>query len=96
MVDERQWYAGIDWASESHHALLTVGDGRKIGERVFEHGGEGLAEMAAWLMAVVLRGMTRAELAARRTERCHTVPAISRSKPRVVISPLTFLVMPNL
>ena len=52
MVDERQWYAGIDWASESHHALLTDGDGRKIGERVFEHGGEGLAEMAAWLMAI--------------------------------------------
>jgi transposase len=51
MVDERQWYAGIDWASESHHALLTDGAGRKIGERVFKHGGEGLAEMAAWLMA---------------------------------------------
>jgi CxxC motif-containing protein (DUF1111 family) len=52
MVDERQWYAGIDWASESHHALLTDGAGRKIGERVFKHGGEGLAEMAAWLIAI--------------------------------------------
>ncbi|WP_267902401.1 hypothetical protein [Sinorhizobium meliloti] len=27
------------------------GDGGKIGERVFRHGGEGLAEMATWLMA---------------------------------------------
>jgi transposase len=51
MTDQRQWYAGVDWASESHHVFLTDGDGRRIGERVFKHGGEGLAEMAAWLMA---------------------------------------------
>jgi transposase len=51
MTDERRWYAGVDWASESHHVLLTDGDGRKIGEKIFKHGGEGLAEMAAWLMA---------------------------------------------
>jgi len=51
MADQRQWYAGVDWASESHHVFVTDGDGRKIGERVFKHSGEGLAEMAAWLMA---------------------------------------------
>jgi transposase len=51
MTDQRQWYAGVDWASESHHVFLTDGDGRKIGEKVFKHGGEGLTEMAAWLMA---------------------------------------------
>jgi transposase len=51
MTDQRQWYAGVDWASESHHVFLTDGDGRKIGERVFTHSGEGLAAMAAWLMA---------------------------------------------
>ncbi|WP_373414144.1 transposase [Ensifer aridi] len=51
MTDQRHCYAGVDWASESHHVFLTDGDGRKIGERVFRHGGEGLAEMAAWLMA---------------------------------------------
>jgi transposase len=51
MADQRQWYAGVDWASESHHVFLTDGDGRKIGERVFKHDGEGLAAMAAWLMA---------------------------------------------
>ena len=51
MADEPRWYAGIDWASESHHVFLTDGAGRKLGERVFSHGGEGLAEMAAWLMA---------------------------------------------
>jgi hypothetical protein len=51
MTDERRWYAGVDWASESHHVLLTDGDGRMIGEKIFKHSGEGLAEMAAWLMA---------------------------------------------
>ena len=50
MGDRQQWYAGVDWGSQSHHVFLTDGDGRKIGERIFKHGGEGLAEMAAWLM----------------------------------------------
>jgi transposase len=51
MTDQRQWYVGVDWASESHHVFLTDGDGRKIGEKVFKHGGEGLAAMADWLIA---------------------------------------------
>jgi transposase len=51
MSDQKQWYAGVDWASENHHVVLTDHDGRKIGERAFKHGGAGLAEMAAWLMA---------------------------------------------
>jgi transposase len=51
MIDERGWYAGVDWASESHHVFLTDDGGRKIGEKIFKHSGEGLAEMAAWLTA---------------------------------------------
>lgn len=51
MTNERRWYAGVDWASESHHVFLTDDAGTKLGERVFKHGGEGLAEMAAWLTA---------------------------------------------
>lgn len=51
MTDRKEGYAGVDWASQSHHVVLADGDGRKIGERVFKHGGEGLAAMAAWLMA---------------------------------------------
>jgi transposase len=51
MTDKPRWYAGIDWASESHHVFLADDKGRKIGEKIFRHGGEGLAEMAAWLMA---------------------------------------------
>jgi transposase len=49
-MTEQRWYAGVDWASESHHVFLTDGDGRKIGEKIFKHSGEGLAEMAAWLL----------------------------------------------
>lgn len=51
MTDQHQWYAGVDWASESHHVFLTDCSGKKIGERVFKHDGEGLAAMASWLIA---------------------------------------------
>ena len=51
MTDQRQWYAGVDWASENHHVRITDGGGRDIGEKLFRHGGEGLAEMAGWLLA---------------------------------------------
>ena len=51
MTKERRWYAGVDWASESHHVVLMDDAGSKLGEKIFKHGGEGLAEMAAWLMA---------------------------------------------
>lgn len=51
MTDQKRWYAGVDWASESHHVWLDDGEGRRIGERIFKHGGEGLAEMSAWLVA---------------------------------------------
>ncbi len=49
MTDQRQWYAGVDWASEYHHVFLTDSDGLKIDEKIFKHGGEGLNEMVAWL-----------------------------------------------
>ena len=51
-MTEQRWYAGVDWASESHHVFLTDGEGRKIGEKIFKHGGEGLAEMGSWLLEV--------------------------------------------
>jgi len=51
MTEERRWYAGVDWASESHHVFLTDDRGAKVGERIFRHSGEGLAEMAAWLLS---------------------------------------------
>lgn len=51
MANLKQWYAGVDWAWVSHHVFLSRGCGRKIGERVIRHRGEGLAEMAARLTA---------------------------------------------
>jgi transposase len=51
MTDQNHWYAGVDWASEKHLVFLADAEGHKIGEREFKHSGEGLAEMAAWLMA---------------------------------------------
>ena len=51
MNDRKCWYAGVDWASRSHHVRLIDGDGRSLGERVFKHDGQGLAAMADWLMA---------------------------------------------
>jgi transposase len=51
MADQRQCYAGVDWVSESQHVFVTDVDGRDIAERAFKHGGEGLAAMAAWLIA---------------------------------------------
>ena len=50
-MSEQRWRAGVDWASESHHVFLTDGAGRKAGEKIFKHSGEGLAEMAAWLVS---------------------------------------------
>ncbi len=49
MNERPRWYAGVDWGSQSHCVFLTDGEGRKVGERIFKHGGEGLAEMGAWL-----------------------------------------------
>jgi transposase len=51
MTDQQRWYAGVDWASENHHVRIIDSDGWDIGEKLFRHGGEGLAEMAGWLLA---------------------------------------------
>jgi transposase len=50
MNKQKQWFAGVDWASESHHVRITNAEGGTIGERIFKHGGEGLGQMANWLM----------------------------------------------
>jgi transposase len=51
MQDEPIFCAGVDWASEAHVACLMEAGGRVLGKRSFAHGGEGLAEMCAWLVA---------------------------------------------
>ena len=44
-----RWFVGVDWGSREHQACLLDGAGAVRGERAFEHGGEGLAAMAAWI-----------------------------------------------
>ena len=43
----RAWFVGVDWASQDHHAVVVDATCRKLGERGFRHGGEGLAALAA-------------------------------------------------
>jgi len=50
MEDENNWFVGVDWASQTHHVRLSDAKGAKIGERAFVHGGEGLKEMADWIL----------------------------------------------
>jgi len=55
-TDDIQWFVGIDWVSQAYQAGLIDAAGKIIGERSFAHGGVGLAELCAWLLA-----MTRPE-----------------------------------
>jgi transposase len=50
MVDDRHWFVGIDWATQSHSVCLLDGEGRRVGEREFAHGGAGLTELRDWLL----------------------------------------------
>ena len=52
MEEERLWFVGVDWASETHQVPLSDARarGNKVGERSFRHGGEGLTELASWIL----------------------------------------------
>ena len=52
MDEERNWFVGVDWASQTHHVCVLDAHGDKLGERGFTHGGAGLAEMAAWILGL--------------------------------------------
>lgn len=47
-----KWFVGVDWGTQKHQACVVDADGEVIGERAFEHGGEGLSAMADWLLSV--------------------------------------------
>lgn len=51
MTTAKQWFAGVDWSSKSHLVRLIDEHGEHVGERSFEHSGQGLAAMADWLLA---------------------------------------------
>jgi transposase len=50
MIDDVQWFVGIDWATQSHRVCLLDVEGRRVDERDFAHGGAGLTEMRDWLL----------------------------------------------
>ena len=46
-----EFFAGIDWGSETHQVCVVDSEGGVLAERGFTHGGAGLAEMADWILA---------------------------------------------
>ena len=48
---ELAWFVGVDWGSQTHQACVIDVAGTLLGERAFEHGGQGLSEMADWLLS---------------------------------------------
>src|SRR5260221_10776340 len=51
MADDLGWFAGVDWASETHQVTLLDALGTVIGEHAFLHGGAGLGALCEWLLA---------------------------------------------
>ena len=48
---ELAWFVGVDWGSQTHQACVSDVAGKLLGERAFEHSGQGLSEMADWLLS---------------------------------------------
>src|SRR5918994_1664430 len=46
------WFAGVDWGSQQHQVCLLDAAGKVVGERVFPHGGAGLAALCGWLVSM--------------------------------------------
>ena len=50
-MHDLEQFVGVDWGSESHQVCVMGRTGTVLGERVFLHGGAGLAEIADWIAA---------------------------------------------
>ena len=50
MIEDVQWFVGIDWATQSHRVCLLDADGQQVGEHDFAHAGTGLTQMRDWLL----------------------------------------------
>src|SRR5687767_111951 len=46
------WFVGIDWGSKQHQVCVLDRDRRRVGERVVDHGGASLAQLATWLLTL--------------------------------------------
>lgn len=49
MVEGFEVWVGIDWARGHHDVCVVEAQGKVVGERRFEHGGEGLQKLCEWL-----------------------------------------------
>lgn len=49
-MDQYQFFAGIDWGAQTHQLCLLDARGQVLAEQAFEHSGQGLAAMLAWLL----------------------------------------------
>ncbi len=50
MNHEPRAYAGVDWAVNDHQACVIDAEGEELGNRKFAHSGQGLADMADWIL----------------------------------------------
>ena len=50
VAEEIEWFAGIDWASQTHQVCLVDARGECLGERAVAHGGPGIEELCDWLI----------------------------------------------
>ncbi|MGY0569702.1 IS110 family transposase [Bradyrhizobium sp. RDM12] len=50
MIEDAHWFAGIDWATQSHSVCLLDAEGRQVARREFAHDGAGLTELRDWLL----------------------------------------------
>lgn len=50
MNDAPRAFAGVDWAVNDHQACVLDADGAELGNRKFAHSGQGLADMADWIL----------------------------------------------
>ena len=58
MTEDVEWFAGVDWASQTHQACLVDAGGKIVGERGFAHSGAGLAELCSWLLTLTRAAAT--------------------------------------
>ena len=47
-----EWFVGIDWGSQQQQVCVLDRNRRVVGERVVDHDGSSLAQLATWLLAL--------------------------------------------
>jgi len=47
-----EWFVGIDWGSQQPQVGVLARNRRVVGERVVDHDGSSLAQLAPWLLAL--------------------------------------------